>query len=65
MRIDNPNSDNLGKLLDGLYLLDGQDQDRIIRMVDTLEAVDKNVKEAIMVNPLKTETTLGYADDRI
>jgi len=65
MRIDNPNSDNLGKLLDGLYLLDGQDQDRIIRMVDTLEAVDKNVKEAIMGNPLKTETTLGYADDRI
>ena len=30
MRIDNPNSDNLGKLLDGLYLLDGQDQDRVI-----------------------------------
>jgi len=58
-------NNNLGKLLDGLYLLDGQDQDRVIRMVDTLEAADKNVKEAIMGNPLKTETASVYADDRI
>ena len=65
MRIDNPNSDNLVKLLDGLSLLDSQDQERVIRMVNTLEAADKNVKEAIMGNPLKTETASVYADDRI
>ena len=64
MRIDDPNSDNLGKLLDGLSLLDGQDQERVIRMVYTLEAADKNVKETIMGNPLKTEPISVYADDR-
>ena len=65
MRINDPNGDNLGKLLDGLSLLDGQDRERVIRMVDTLEAADKNVKETIMGNLLKTETTSVYADDRI
>jgi len=34
-------------------------------MVDTLEAVDKNVKEKILGVPLKTETTSVYADDEI
>ena len=65
MRIDDPNSDNLLKLLNGLSLLDNHDQKRVIRMVDTLEAVDKNVKEKIIGVPLKMETTSVYADDRI
>ena len=57
--------ENLDKLMDGLSLLDDQDQEQVIRMVDTLEAVDKNVKEKILGVPLKTETTSVYADDRI
>jgi len=65
MRIDDPNSDNLEKLLNGLSLLDNQDQERVIKMVDTLETVDKNVKETVMGDPLKMETTSVYADDRI
>ena len=65
MRIDDPNSDNLVKLLDVLSLLDGQDQERVISMVDILEAADKNVKETIIGNPLKTETASVYTDDEI
>ena len=63
MRINDLNGDNLVKLLDGLTLLDEQDQDRVIRMVDTLEAADKSVKEKIIGVPLKTDTTSVYAGD--
>ena len=63
MRINDPNSDNLMKLLDGLSLLDDQDQERVIRMVDTLDAADKNVKETIIGEPLKTDTPSVYAGD--
>ena len=63
MRINDPNSDNLVKLLDGLSFLDDQDQERVIRMVDTLEAADKNVKEKIIGIPLKTDTPSVYAGD--
>jgi hypothetical protein len=48
-------SDNLKKLLGGLALLDEQDQERIIRVVDTLEVADKKVKEDILYDvPLST-----------
>jgi hypothetical protein len=58
MRIDKKKNDNLDKLLDGLSLLDEQDQERIIRVVDTLEHTEKKVKEEIMYDiPLSTVTT--------
>jgi len=34
-------------------------------MVDTLETVDKNVKETIMGDPLKIKTASVYTDDEI
>ena len=59
MRINDPKDDNLDKLLDGISLLDDQDRDRVIRMVDTLDCVDKNVKSVIFSNiqPLKQDTS--------
>jgi hypothetical protein len=39
--------DNLVKLLDGLSLLDGQDQERIISVVDTLDFTEKKIKKEI------------------
>jgi len=63
MRIDNPKNDNVMKLLDGVSLLDDQDQDRVIRMVDALEVADKNVKEMVCGVPLKAKTTSAYVDD--
>jgi hypothetical protein len=46
--------DNLVKLLDGLSLLDEQDQERIIKVVDTLDFTDKKVKNEIL------DDKLGY-----
>jgi hypothetical protein len=58
-------NNNLMKMLDGLSLLDNQDQERIIKMVDTLNAADENVKKEVFsyISPLKKETTLAYTDD--
>jgi len=60
-------NNNLIKMLDGLSLLDNQDQERIIKMVDTLNAADENVKKEVFsyISPLKKETTSAYADDII
>jgi hypothetical protein len=41
-------NDNLDRLLDGLSLLDEHDQERIIRVVDTLDFTDKKVKKEIL-----------------
>jgi len=59
--------DNLGKLLEGLSLLDGQDQERIINMVDTLDLTDKKVKNEIYsgFSPLKVDSASAYADGKI
>jgi hypothetical protein len=67
MGIINQKSDNLIKLMNGLSLLDSQDQDRIIRMVDTLNAADENInKDVFSYNALlKDEATLVYADDKV
>jgi hypothetical protein len=60
-------SDNLIKLLNGLSLLDNEDQERIINMVDTLNVVDENINKDVFYcdSLLKTETTSAYADDII
>ena len=54
------------KLLDGLSLLDNQDQKRIINMVDTLAIIDENVKNSIFSNAisLKLELPSICADDK-
>ena len=67
MRILNQGNDNLAKLLDGLSLLDGQDQERIINMVDTLDLTDKKVKNEIYsgVSPLNVDSASAYADGKI
>ena len=67
MGIINQKSDNLIKLINGLSLLDNQDQERIFRMVDTLNETDENVKKEVFSNnyPLKEEISLVYADDEI
>jgi hypothetical protein len=49
-------SDNLVKLLDGLSLLDDEDQERIIRVVDALEVTEKKVKEEIFFDMPAFET---------
>jgi hypothetical protein len=46
-------TDNLVKLLDGLSLLDDQDQERIIRVVDTLDSTDRMVKKEILNDTLE------------
>jgi len=60
-------NNNLIKMLDGLSLLDNQDQERIIKMVDTLNAADENVKKEVFsyISPLIKETTSAYAGDII
>ena len=67
MGIIEQKSDNLIKLLNGLSLLDNQDQERIINMVDTLNVVDENINKDVFYcdSLLKTETTSVYADDEI
>ena len=67
MGIIEQKSDNLIKLLNGLSLLDNQEQERIIRMVDTLNAADVRIKKEVIYynSPLKEETSLVYADDEI
>jgi len=67
MSIDAQKSDNLVILLDGLSLLDQQDQDRVFGMVDTLECADKNVKGTIFsdIPPIKSEISSAYTGDKI
>jgi len=67
MRIIDIKNDNLIELLDGLSLLDDQDQERIIGMVDVLDAVDKKVKNEVFTDlPLKNlYLPSAYADDKI
>ena len=67
MGIIEQRSDNLIKLLNGLSLLDNQDQERIINMVDTLNVADVRIKKEVIYynSPLKGETSLVYADDEI
>jgi len=67
MGIIEQKSDNLIKLLNGLSLLDNQDQERIINMVDTLNVADVSIKKEVIYynSPLKEETSLVYADDEI
>jgi hypothetical protein len=40
-------NDNLVKLLDGMSLLDEQDQERIINAVDILDFTEKKIKKEI------------------
>jgi len=49
-------ANNLVKLLDGLFLLDDEDQERIIRVVDALEFTEKKVKEEIFFDLPAFET---------
>ena len=65
MGIMEQKSNNLIKLMNGLALLDNQEQERIINMVDTLNTADENIKKDVFsyFSPLKEETTSAYADD--
>ena len=67
MSIDAQKSNNLVILLDGLSLLDQQDQDRVFGMVDTLEFADKNVKGSMFPDTplLNTEILAANAGDKI
>ena len=51
--------DNLVKLLDGLSLLDDEDQERIIKVVDALEFAEKKVKEEIFIDVPAFETDIS------
>ena len=48
--------DNVVRMLDGLSLLDDQDQERVIRMIDTLDAADKKVKGLFIGVPNQKES---------
>ena len=63
MRIVDPETDQEGnlrpmdsvevhlvKLLDGLSKLDERDQERVINMVDTLDAADKKLKDTLFTD---------------
>jgi len=67
MRIIIQKNETLEKLVDGLSLLDNQDRERIIEMVNTLNAADMKVKNEIFfdVPPLKLDLTSAYANDKI
>ena len=67
MRIIDIKNDNLIELLDGLSLLDDQDQERIIGMVDVLDAADKKVKNGIFTDLTLKNLDLpsAYADGKI
>ena len=52
-------SDNLVKLLNGLSLLDDEDQERIIKVVDALEFTEKKVKEEIFFDVPAFETGMA------
>ena len=56
MSINTLKADNLVKLLDGLSLLDEEDQERIIRVVDVLEITEKKVKQEIFFDLPAFET---------
>jgi len=56
MSISTLKAENLVKLLDGLSLLDDEDQERIIRVVDALEFTEKKVKEEILFDVPAFET---------
>lgn len=60
-------NDNLVNFIDGLSLLDEQEQKQIINMVDTLDSTDRKVKDRLFsdVPPLKLDFTSAYADDKI
>ena len=60
-------SDNLIKLLDGMSLLDDQDQERIIKAVDTLDFADRKVKKDLFSDcpELKLETPTVYTAVKI
>jgi hypothetical protein len=47
MSISALKADNLIKLLDGLSLLDNQDQEQIIKIVDTLDFAKKKMKKSM------------------
>jgi len=67
MGIDAQKSDNLVLLLDGLSLLDQQDQDRVFGMVNTLDCADKNVKDSMFPDTpfLSSEILSANAGDKI
>ena len=58
-------NDNLAKLLDGLSLLNDQDQERIIRMVDILDLVNKKINNEVVSETmyLKNDTKFVYIDN--
>jgi hypothetical protein len=53
MGIIDQRQDNLVNLLDGFSLLDNQDQERIIRVVDTLDSTDRMVKKELFNDTLE------------
>jgi len=53
MRNCDQKNDNLVKLLNGFSLLDRQDQERVIRMVDTLDSTNGNVKNVMFSDASK------------
>jgi len=56
--------DNLVKLLDGLSLLDDEDQERIIKVVDALEFTEKRVKEEIYL-PVADKTGASFYEAKM
>ena len=67
MRIIRQKNDNLINLVDGLSLLDEQDQEKIINMVDTLDVTDKKLKGDIFgnVSSFNEDFTPAYTDVKI
>jgi len=67
MGIIKQKNDNLVNLIDGMTLLDEQDQKLTINMVDTLDNTDKKVKDRLFsdVPPLKLDFTTASAGDKI
>jgi ligand-binding sensor protein len=59
-------NDNLVKLLEGMSLLEKQDQERIISVVDALTLTEKKVKKEIFYDvPLLEQEETVYTDDEI
>jgi hypothetical protein len=55
MSIDVLKADNLVKLLDGLFSLDNQDQERIISIVDALDFSIMKTEKAIFADTSPSE----------
>jgi hypothetical protein len=53
--------------MEGMSLLEERDQERIIRMIDTLDCADKKVKKGIFYDcpDLKLKPSAVYNDDKI